>query len=523
MRGNRFIVLAAGLAAALPAAAQNRLGDGRGLERQLEITAPTQRYNPAEAWRQELQFRDAIVTGNAPGGLSFRGDTAYRSSREFAGELGSNDLFSFRRDSLYSGLSGHGLRATDALQYQMALTTGSRAPAGIIGSPLVYQGQVASGADVRRRNELFVPGGDMPRRDPDFPVNDPYAGGGSLLGALRSPSAYVTSRSSQPMIMSTQRDLADNPLGMTASALGGIKLVPLVVPERLAMTDIGSSLASPDVRSAQRSAYDIVRERLAEAAASPEGATELPEWERRLAELRAELDAIQMPVTTLPLDREGTMEPVPAEPGEESPAGYEGLEPATIEFIRRGRIEIESFVGPLPEGVSYDAYGEHMRIGEHLMHNERYFDAEERFIRALAARSGDPTAMVARVHAQLGAGLYRSAATNLREAMMRHPELAPVRYRGGTMPSAARTATLMHELKANIGFGDGESMRQLERESALLLAYLAFQTGDTALCARSLDVLSDSRVAADAALIALLRGVWLEAPARSGEGGGSGG
>src|SRR5690606_2294464 len=83
----------------------------------------------------EMRFRNAVVTGNAPGGLSFRGDVGYRAAGEFTGRLGADDTFSFRRDTVYSGLGGMGLRGTDSLQYQFALTTGMRPPPGFAGTP----------------------------------------------------------------------------------------------------------------------------------------------------------------------------------------------------------------------------------------------------------------------------------------------------------------------------------------------------------------------------------------------------
>src|SRR5512142_812694 len=75
------------------------------------------RNAPGRDLKKELEFRNAVITGNAPGGISFRGDVGYRAPGEFFGHLGSNDTFAFRRDSAYSGLAGLGLLGTDALQY----------------------------------------------------------------------------------------------------------------------------------------------------------------------------------------------------------------------------------------------------------------------------------------------------------------------------------------------------------------------------------------------------------------------
>jgi hypothetical protein len=116
------------------AGAQNALGDGRLLDNNLSAqgTANT----PVRDLDAEIRFRNAIVTGNAPGGLSFRGDVGYTAPGEFRGELGSDSTFAFRRDSLVSGLAGAGIRGIDALQYQMALTTGSMPPQSLVGGLL---------------------------------------------------------------------------------------------------------------------------------------------------------------------------------------------------------------------------------------------------------------------------------------------------------------------------------------------------------------------------------------------------
>ena len=98
--------------------AQNALGNGRALEKQLQTKNPNARYSSQnDNFAREMAFREAVVTGTAPGGLSFQGD-ALPSRFEFRGDLGSDAIFSFRRDSLSSGLAGRGIRGTEALQYQ---------------------------------------------------------------------------------------------------------------------------------------------------------------------------------------------------------------------------------------------------------------------------------------------------------------------------------------------------------------------------------------------------------------------
>jgi len=119
------LLLAAGLVPA--ASAQNAVGNGRALENRLQVVHPGAPAGITNSFSRELIFREAIVTGNAPGGFSFRGETL-PSAFEFRGELGEDALFAYRRDSLYSGLSNRGIRGTEALQYQFALSVGGQIP-----------------------------------------------------------------------------------------------------------------------------------------------------------------------------------------------------------------------------------------------------------------------------------------------------------------------------------------------------------------------------------------------------------
>lgn len=236
--------------AAGSARAQDALGDGRVLD------SNTGQYGPSNYQRpslmDELRFRNSIATGNAPGGLSFRGDVGYRAPGEFTGQLGSDSLFAFRRDSLYSGLAGMGIRGTDALQYQFALTTGAAPPRNLMGNlsytrdnafssssafsydpvtgtnphntlpgqPLSID-QTAAGLDTRGR-QLSAPSQSFPGAD-----------SGSLLGTLRSSSTYATTSPLQPSLMSVYAEGVDRtPMGMISSPLLGITTTPMVDPNK---------------------------------------------------------------------------------------------------------------------------------------------------------------------------------------------------------------------------------------------------------------------------------------------------
>jgi len=56
------------------------------------------RRQPDIVHRPRRIGRQAIVTGNAPGGLSFRGSVGYTSENDFRGGLPSDPLYTFERE-----------------------------------------------------------------------------------------------------------------------------------------------------------------------------------------------------------------------------------------------------------------------------------------------------------------------------------------------------------------------------------------------------------------------------------------
>jgi len=232
--------------------AQNALGDGTALDANTGQQGARNYQRPS--FTQELSFRNAVATGNAPGGLSFRGDLGYRAAGEFEGALGSDSLFAFRRDSLYSGLAGMGIRGTDALQYQFALTTGAAPPRNLMGNLSLardnYYNPDQYNPDQTGTPTRQIPNGDaqigydqdglnLDQRGKALLVPSPGASpstaglAGSLepnltLGTLRSSSTYATTVNLQPALLSVYSDGIDRkPIGLIASPLLGITSTPL--------------------------------------------------------------------------------------------------------------------------------------------------------------------------------------------------------------------------------------------------------------------------------------------------------
>lgn len=187
------------------------------------------------------------------------------------------------------------------------------------------------------------------------------------------------------------------------------------------------------------------------------------------------------------------------------------IDPKTLQIIRAAGTRVDTLI---PGGAARrDIYGESMASGQQALAEGRYFDAEERFARAGSMRRGDTTSAVGMMHAQIGAGMVLSAGKSLRGLITDHPEMTAMRYADNLRPSAARTAELFERFRDNIA-----AKGRLRRESALILAYLGYQTGDKAIVTEGLDGLakadadeqaSDPTAASDARLIALLKGVWL--------------
>lgn len=473
------------LAASAPSHAQNALGDGTALDRNLMSGSGGRNFSRPD-FAAEIRFRNAIVTGNAPGGLSFRGDAGYADAFDFRGDLSSDSQFAFRRDSLYSGLAGLGIRGTEALQYQMALLTGDAPPSSLVGPMAVRRlgdsapgprppGGPLSNRDLRGEEPLYRP-------DPADPSTDAR---GLALWTLRSTAGYTATRSLEPAVIDLRAGEDGNAIATTASSLRGLKPVSVPVPDAPAAPPGQVLIARP-----RSTAYDSITQRLNTYAAQQAiqaGApvTTKPAWEARLEELREQLDA----PTTTPAPSpppggaapaaENVAQPPPAPPSAEDlrvtpdPALERLFRREAVEMLREGSGTVESLTPqPAGEGDAPSAYAAQMAQAEGLLRSGRYFDAEGAFTRALALQPGDPLASVGRIHAQIGAGMYLSAAVNLRKLFEDHPELVGVRYSPDLLPRPDRLDAVAVQLR-ELAAGETDRPRMVGG----LLAYLGYQRG----------------------------------------------
>lgn len=594
------------------ASAQDALGDGRALDASPGQYGSGNYQRPSLA--DELRFRNSIATGNAPGGLSFRGDLGYRAAGEFTGDLGSDSLFAFRRDSLYSGLAGMGIRGTDAIQYQFALTTGSAPPQNLMGNLSFTRDDLYSssasasyrqGATSQTRPSTVIgidqdaAAQDLRGQQLSVPATDfGVADAGSMLGTLRSSSTYTTTSGLQPSLLSVFEEGIDRkPVGLIASPLLGISATPMAEEEKPANPLVGRPI-NADVDPAtpgnlgttkMTTSYDQLVQQmrdhvqgLREGTKGDRSTTINPSetndaWlVRQMEDLRAKLYGTKpandgptdganaptdpmnpqpaqdakdgadanaqggegdpgsktglSPVVSIPADPESPLSKVLSDARERNnvqPGGarefelYDpteiAIDPETLEVLRgTAANEVERLLDP--GAANRNIYAEHMTMGEKLIRDGRYFDAEERFTHALSLKPHDIPAQLGRLHAQIGAGMVLSASVNLQSLFSTNPELIASRYSGELLPSGERMGHLVTRLGERAGIIEPEiRTRQLEGDrvrvsAAMLYAYLGYQQGDQQIVGQGLGVVRELGAESDRRFASLLAQVWADTP-----------
>jgi hypothetical protein len=540
----RTLVTIAGLAVSLslaaPALAQRALGDGRALDSNLQLGSQG-RNAPARDLMREFRLRNAIVTGRAPAGLSFRGDVGYGAEDDFRAPLGEDDLFGFQRDSAFSAITGRGIRGVEALQLQMQLTTGGYMPQGedYLPDPVIRRQMDATSVD-SLKNEGYL--------DPQHRGRDPLE---FNEGVLRSISESVTRRDQRPTLLRVipGQDEQTPDRYSVATPLRAISEQDEVRSERrlsdlmrvLDRMDTRVESEVPDVqpesnrleprRDGRTEAYDRVIQRMLEREeaqgedARPEPGEQLEPGEREgeapadepevrtgadlaeepelLAELRELREALMRP------DREtprfgGNEEPDPEEM-ETAEKIRESIRRAAKNLYDGAPIELDT-IAPADDRV--DLYSMHMNRGQELLAQGQWFAAEERFTSALGLRPGDPMAAVGRVHAQIGGGMFLSAGLNLQNLFRTNPELIDVRYGESLLPIGQRLDELRGLLNARLR-GDDE----FSRGAALVKAYLGYQVQRDEWVREGLDRIEeiDAERGRDAATLpTVLRAAWLD-------------
>lgn len=514
------------------AQAQRALGDGKALDSNLK-SGSSGRNAPARNLMKEFKLRNAIVTGRAPDGMSFRGDVGYTAADDFRDTVAGDTLFSFERDSYRSALTGRGARGIDALKLQMQLTIG-----GFVG-----EGDFLPSVEVKR-SEAGTTAGELANArhlTSEFGSRDPLA---YREGTLRATSEFLARESDTPVLLRVlpAENEGDQNAFSVATPLRGVATQDAVrFDRRLSdMLESAESAANrientgtPDQSVSNRidangAVYDEILNRVLRTPAADDTATgpapdpastESEDTSPEIGDTAPGEPLVQESefLTKLREMREALMRP-----NTETPeyGGSDSEEPDATEELRQkiaesaesifegSVIDVDSIAPPADESV--DLYANHMAKGQSMLALGKWFAAEERFTSALGVRPGDPMAAAGRVNAQIGGGMFLSAGMNLQKLFRAHPELINVRYSNNLLPSGERLDEVLALLKSRMR-GDDD----FARGAALVHAYLGFQAADADRIAEGLDRIAEIDRAAGRqpeALLTVLRAAWGEAP-----------
>jgi len=197
---------------------------------------------------------------------------------------------------------------------------------------------------------------------------------------------------------------------------------------------------------------------------------------------------------------------LPAEPGEGKQAPEDPAE-RRKQDVAQMLEELDYDMGPLQTlaGQQENRVNEAIQRAEQKLNEGEYFTAERLYRQLVTDAPNRPLLRAGLVHAQLGAGMIRSAALNLRSLFDEHPEVIAVRYGKGLLPPDSRLQWIQQEL---------QRMIQEEEDSpqpGLMLAYLGHQVESRQLVRYGLATAA-SRSPKDP-LLPVLRRIWLDEPA----------
>lgn len=513
--------------------AQDALGDGRALDGNLQAGGGYNTVRPDQ--RQIYQYRNAMLTGNVPI-RSFRGNLGYTAPNDFRGELGSDEVFRFERDSFFSGLALQGFRSVEVVRDVIRTSN----PNEFARFSVSRIGSGVSLADVRVRqgDQLYLPVGGVP-------VNDVT----QTTRFLRSLSERDAMGATMGSVVGYGQNAQGGTIEIAASPLRGL------FAEEILSAEDARALADPSRAPSNQfeptrfengvDPYVDLLDRFAQTAGEEEtegedettgteseGLSEPESLQDRLdrlmtfeEQLRQFTDVIQKREA----EAEAAAEAEAEGEGEESDGGSrmtpeggpsfgplsrmeqqrERMRRLTREMLRE-RIQYERPIVTDLAGTMDDLFNRQMRRAETLLADGRYFDAEAQFSGALEFRPNHPLAEVGLLNAQVGAGLFISAGTTLRRVAAAHPEVLVANYAEHLMPTMERRSDVLAILEKRL---DEDS--SFATTAALLVAYLGHLDQDPELVGRGLDALE--RQGDPDNLHALLSGIWLDPVEDDGE------
>lgn len=288
--------------------------------------------------------------------------------------------------------------------------------------------------------------------------------------------------------------------------------------EIFGQTDDRSANAAPDQAGPQqpqdsyRNLLDDIRDQSRQSVAERranderEGVDNRPEWMKALRDpSNQELDAAEGSL-------QATLDRISA--STEENRRREGRDEASRQEDAEAQAQADAALDALMTDLSYNIRLETLVAEREGRLNELFAQAEtqmasgqflnaERTYRQIRIEAVDnPLGQSGLIHAQIGAGMVRSAAFNLRQLFEDHPELIATRYGKSLLPPGDRLEWVQKELQRMI---DAESNAL---EPGLMMAYLGYQVESRQLIRYGLAIAEDASPLDP--LLPVLRRIWLD-------------
>ncbi len=525
------------------------LSQGDALDGSLEIGSGGRNYRSARMnayTYQNLQARNLVVTNNVAGGRGFRGDVGYLAPRDFRGETSGDATYGFNRDSALSSLDlVRSSRAQDAFNIAQGM--------GVFQYRREFTSlpEVNSVTGVQRIDDAEI------RLDR---IN-PALGSQSLLSTAVAPAdiGIVRSAEDQTLAVSSSsvrgvqyRPVDDRTPGVYEEALrNGLTITDGMdfANELTQPREFESTFEAVEPREKQlgrlegklvgNEAHDRILERVlqnyegrddvkidaagiqrlrranerVDGRIGPRRVNDPNEERPRNTDVRKDGkpgDRFSVEesgdefVDPLALDETDGKEPASEEAkddGAEKPTEEQaGDGPRTVDELVLAyahRTTLDTVVDPQMRARTAQIAAQ----AQQAMEQGEYFKAEGRLDLALKLSPGNPILEAARANAQIGAGLYRSAALTLTGLYRRHKEMMDVSWEESVRPSTARLLYAASDIESMIA-KDPEGSNGL----GIVVAYIGRQLGDRTLVDTGLDLVQDDRLTG---LVSQLRSIWL--------------
>ena len=538
----------------------NALGYGNALDSSLEVGSGGRNFRSARTnayTYQNLQARNLVVTNNVAGGRGFRGDegylvtglsgAGYNAPGDFMGATAGDEIYGFNRDSSLSSL--------DFLASNRAID-----PFNVAQGVGVFQYR----RDFTALPEVNTMAGVQKINDAEIRLDRASAAidSRSLLSTAVAPDdiGVVAAAESTRMQASASaiRGIQVRPYGSVPipdlygeAIMNGERIrseeeamAPLGQPFRSTF-DVEKSTAPPERIEAQLDSSEAYKSILQRVYAQYEGRDDVEIDAVGLQRMRDDLGQVQARLTPtrigdpneerprnvserrdgLPGDREPVTKPGDlgiddeesddfssqdesdvVEESEETAPSEEGEE----EEEKSGARTVEELIQSYAHRTEFDGFVDakmEARVSqvatqaEEAMRAGDYFRAEDRFSLALKLSPGYPILEAGLANAQIGAGLYRSAAVSLTFLYRKHPEMIDVGWSKSARPTRTRLLLAADDVRKMI-----ERDPQGSNGLGILIAYIGRQIGDRALIEEGLDGIQDQRIIT---LVPMLREIWL--------------